>query len=92
VNALSVMAVQNGLTLAWVPGHCVIRRNEEADTLARQASGPPLHGAEPALGITRCSVRGYQGLDKETTSLYLEKFDRSQTWKAVYKRTMWETS
>jgi hypothetical protein len=49
--------------------------------LARQASGLPLQGPEPALAIPRFfSKRGHQGLDHETTPLYLERFDRSQTW------------
>jgi ribonuclease HI len=57
LDALSVLAGQNEVTLAWVPGHCDIPGNEEADRLARQASGLPLHGPESALGIPKCSVR-----------------------------------
>jgi ribonuclease HI len=56
LNALSVLAGWNEVTLAWVPGHCSIPGNEEADRLARQASGLPLHGPELALGIPTCSV------------------------------------
>jgi ribonuclease HI len=57
LNALSALAERNEVILAWVPGHCGIPGNEEADKLARQASGLPLQGPEPALGIPRCSVR-----------------------------------
>jgi ribonuclease HI len=35
LNALSGLAVQNEVILAWVPGHCGILRNEEIDRLAR---------------------------------------------------------
>jgi hypothetical protein len=57
LDAFSVLAGRNEVTLAWVLGHCGIPGNEEADRLARQASGLPLHGPEPAFGIPKCSVR-----------------------------------
>jgi hypothetical protein len=57
LNTLSGLAGQNEVILAWVPGHCGIQGNEEADRLARQVSGLPLQGPEPALGIPRCSAR-----------------------------------
>jgi ribonuclease HI len=57
LNALSGLAGQNDVILAWVPGHFGILGNEEDDRLARRASGLPLQGPEPALGIPRCSVR-----------------------------------
>jgi ribonuclease HI len=57
INALSRLAGQNEVILAWVPGHCDIQGNEEADRLAKQASGLHLKGPEPALGIPRCSAR-----------------------------------
>jgi hypothetical protein len=41
----------------WVPGHCGIRDNEEADKFARQASAMSLSGPEPALGIPKCLAR-----------------------------------
>jgi hypothetical protein len=58
LNALSGLAGQNEVILAWVAGHCGIQGNEEADRLAKQAlSGLSLQGPEPALGIPRCSAR-----------------------------------
>jgi hypothetical protein len=57
LDALSALASLNEVTLVWVPGHCGIPGNEEADKLARQTSAMPLLGAEPALGIPRCSAR-----------------------------------
>jgi hypothetical protein len=57
LNAFSGLAGRNEVILASVPGHCDIPGNEEADRLARQASGLPLQGPKPALGIPRCSVR-----------------------------------
>jgi hypothetical protein len=57
LNALSGLAGLNEVILARVPGHCGILGNEEDDRLARQASGLPLQGPEPALAIPRCSAR-----------------------------------
>jgi ribonuclease HI len=57
LNVLSGLAGRNELILAWVPGHCGIPGNEEANRIARQASCLPLQGPELALGIPRCSVR-----------------------------------
>jgi ribonuclease HI len=57
LNALSALAGLNEVTLIWVPGHCGIRGNEEADKLARQASVMQLTGPEPALGIPKCLAR-----------------------------------
>jgi ribonuclease HI len=57
LNALCGVAGRNEVILPWVLSHCGIPGNEEADRLARQASGLPLQGPELAVGIPRCSVR-----------------------------------
>jgi len=57
LDVLFALASLNEVTLIWVPGHCDILGNEEADKLAQQASAMLLLGPEPALGIPRCSAR-----------------------------------
>jgi hypothetical protein len=57
LEALSALTSLNEVTLVWVPGHCGITGNEEADKHAKQASAMPLLGPEPVLGIPRCSAR-----------------------------------
>jgi ribonuclease HI len=42
LDALSLLAGMNEVNLIWVPGHCSIRGNEEADKFGRQASAIPL--------------------------------------------------
>jgi ribonuclease HI len=57
LDALSVLASENEVTLVWVPGHCGIHGNEKADKLGRHGAATPFLGPELALGISRGSAR-----------------------------------
>jgi hypothetical protein len=57
LEALSALASLNEVTLIWVPRHCGVPGNEEADKFARQASVMLLLDPELKLGIPRCSAR-----------------------------------
>jgi hypothetical protein len=89
LDALSVLAGRNEVILAWVPGHCGIQGNEKADRLARQASGLPLQGPEPALGIPRCSI--IEAIRTWTKKQHLCTW-RNLTGHRHVKLFMWETS
>jgi hypothetical protein len=57
LDALSVLANRNEVTLIWVTGRCGIPGSEKADKLAWQGAAMTLLGPESALGIPRCSAR-----------------------------------
>ena len=57
LEELNALADQNQVKLIWVPGHCGIKGNEKADTLAKKGSATPLTGPEPALGIPKGTAR-----------------------------------
>jgi len=57
VKVLKELSVFNTDRLLWVPGHSGVDGNEEADSLATQASYSDFIGPEPAIGITVTTVR-----------------------------------
>jgi hypothetical protein len=54
---LQELALSNKVRLVWVPGHCGIHGNEEADALARAGSSSAFVGPEPCLPLASSSVR-----------------------------------
>lgn len=55
--ALRELSRQNQVLLYWVPGHCGIEGNENADYLARQGSAQQFIGPEPFLGTSKSAVK-----------------------------------
>ena len=69
LDAHTVLASMNKVTLILVPGHFGFLGNEETDKLARQASTMPLLGPEPSLGISvQQEKQSRTGLSKNTTA------------------------
>jgi ribonuclease HI len=56
-DSLQELALSNRVRLVWVPGHCGIHGNEEADALARAGSGSAFLEPEPCLPSAPSSVR-----------------------------------
>ncbi|KAJ8917634.1 hypothetical protein NQ315_000118 [Exocentrus adspersus] len=50
-NSLAELVQRNKVRLVWVPGHCGVTGNEEADALARKGSSDTFTGPEPAVGL-----------------------------------------
>jgi len=43
--------------LVWVPGHSNIEGNSLADQLAREGASSPYYGPEPAIGLSKATIR-----------------------------------
>jgi ribonuclease HI len=56
-RALNDISAYHSVGLFWAPGHSGIRQNEIADELAREGSAHHFVGLEPALGVSRQSMR-----------------------------------
>jgi ribonuclease HI len=56
-RVLNDISTYHSVGLFWVPGHYGIRGNEIADELARGGSIHHFVGPEPALGISRQSIK-----------------------------------
>ncbi|XP_062705301.1 uncharacterized protein LOC134287466 [Aedes albopictus] len=57
IISLKQLASRNEVTLYWVPGHCGILGNENADNLARQGAASSFVGPEPFCGVPECALR-----------------------------------
>jgi hypothetical protein len=52
-NSLQGLSIHNRVQLFWVPGHCGIIGNDEADDLAEMGSKSSFCGPEPCLPVPR---------------------------------------
>jgi ribonuclease HI len=52
-NSLRELFIHNGVQMFWVPSHCGIIENEEADGLTRVGSKSRFCGPEPCLHVPR---------------------------------------
>ncbi|KAJ8915686.1 hypothetical protein NQ315_000620 [Exocentrus adspersus] len=50
-NSLAELGQSNKIRLVWVPGHCGVTGNEEADALARKGSTDIFTEPEPAVRL-----------------------------------------
>jgi ribonuclease HI len=57
IDSLNTLGLCNEVKLLWVPGHCGIEGNEEADQLARLGSSSTPITPEPVVGMARCIVK-----------------------------------
>jgi hypothetical protein len=55
-DLLQALALSNRVRLVWVPRHCDINGNEEADPFARAGSSYAFVGPEPSLPLAPSSV------------------------------------
>jgi ribonuclease HI len=56
-EALTHLAEQNQVTIAWVPGHSGIEGNEEADAMAKEGTRVTLEYARPLLPLPMATVK-----------------------------------
>lgn len=54
---LNKLALNNKVTIEWVPGHKGYEGNEKADELAKRGADSPLTGPEPFLGTPICNIK-----------------------------------
>lgn len=57
IQVLKQLAMNNQVSLYWVPGHCGIEKNEKADFLARRGSNTQFLGPEPFCGVSKCVIQ-----------------------------------
>lgn len=72
---LNSLAVNNDVTIIWVPGHTGIDGNEQADNLAKQGTAKQFVGPEPFCGVT------YSMVKTENKALLSKK--KNEYWNSV---------
>ncbi|KAJ8914076.1 hypothetical protein NQ315_014270 [Exocentrus adspersus] len=72
-NSLAELGQRNKVRLVWVPGHCGVTGNEEADALARKGSTDFFTGPKPAVGLPYSYPQS--SIDNWTREKCQEEFD-----------------
>jgi hypothetical protein len=69
--SLQDLSNNNMVRLCWMPGHCDIKGNEEADRLARMGSDSYFWGPEPCVLLTvSFNCPGYDAHSKHWFAIY----------------------
>ena len=75
-KALDELCGTNRVTLIWVPSHCGIVGNENADALARNGSSTVFFGPEPAIGLSSSAVKA--SIRRWTSVQFLDVWEKQR--------------
>ena len=78
-DALNRLGRNNNITLKWIPGHRGLEGNEKVDGLAKEAAKMEFIGPEPALPISKGSIKSM--INQRTMRQHKEYWDKSTQYR-----------